>query len=202
MKIICIGRNYEKHAKELGNEIPKEPVIFIKPSTALNLEDEFYLPQFSQDIHYELELVIRISQSGKKIPVEEAPNYFKEIALGIDFTARDLQSQLKKKGLPWEKAKAFDNSAFLTPFKLIDDLRNNQEIKFKLQKNDAIVQSGSSRDMLFKFDELVSASSKYFTLEQGDLIYTGTPEGVGAVKKGDILKGNLEGDLNFELKIK
>ncbi|MGI9527132.1 MAG: fumarylacetoacetate hydrolase family protein [Weeksellaceae bacterium] len=202
MKIICIGRNYAKHAKELGNEVPDEPVIFIKPSTSLNLEDEFYMPTWSENIHYELELVIRIEQTGKNISLENAPKYYDKITLGIDFTARDLQMQLKSKGLPWEKAKAFDKSAYLNSLIPFNKLKNQNEITFELKKNGESVQLGNSKHMLFNTNELIVNASKYFTLEKGDLLYTGTPAGVGSVKSGDILTGILEDKTLFDLKIK
>jgi 2-keto-4-pentenoate hydratase/2-oxohepta-3-ene-1,7-dioic acid hydratase in catechol pathway len=188
MKIFCVGRNYSEHAKELGNAVPENPVIFSKPDTALlkNGED-FYLPDFSNDVHYEAELVIKISKMGKKIQEKFASNYYSEIGFGIDFTARDLQAQLKQKGLPWELAKAFDGSAPIGEFINIKDLQN--PIQFSLLKNNELVQSGNSNDMIFSFDKIVSFISQYFTLKVGDLIYTGTPAGVGAVKIGDKLEG-------------
>jgi 2-keto-4-pentenoate hydratase/2-oxohepta-3-ene-1,7-dioic acid hydratase in catechol pathway len=188
MKIFCVGRNYSEHAKELGNVVPENPVIFSKPDTALlkNGED-FYLPDFSNDVHYEAELVIKISKMGKKIQEKFASNYYSEIGFGIDFTARDLQAQLKQKGLPWELAKAFDGSAPIGEFSNHKDLQN--PIQFSLLKNGELVQNGNSNDMIFSFDKIVSFISQYFTLKVGDLIYTGTPAGVGAVKIGDKLEG-------------
>jgi 2-keto-4-pentenoate hydratase/2-oxohepta-3-ene-1,7-dioic acid hydratase in catechol pathway len=188
MKIFCVGRNYSEHAKELGNAIPENPVIFSKPDTALlkNGED-FYLPDFSNDVHYEAELVIKISKMGKKIQEKFASNYYSEIGFGIDFTARDLQAHLKQKGLPWELAKAFDGSAPLGEFSNLKDLHN--PIQFSLIKNGELVQNGNSNDMIFSFDKIVSFISQYFTLKVGDLIYTGTPAGVGQVKIGDKLEG-------------
>jgi 2-keto-4-pentenoate hydratase/2-oxohepta-3-ene-1,7-dioic acid hydratase in catechol pathway len=188
MKIFCVGRNYSEHAKELGNAVPENPVIFSKPDTALlkNGED-FYLPDFSNDVHYEAELVIKISKMGKKIQEKFASNYYSEIGFGIDFTARDLQAQLKQKGLPWELAKAFDGSAPIGEFTNIKDLQN--PIQFSLIKNGELVQKGNSNDMIFSFDKIVSFISQYFTLKVGDLIYTGTPAGVGPVKIGDKLEG-------------
>jgi len=188
MKIFCVGRNYSEHAKELGNAVPENPVIFSKPDTALikNGED-FYLPDFSNDVHYEAELVIKISKMGKKIQEKFASNYYSEIGFGIDFTARDLQAQLKQKGLPWELAKAFDGSAPIGEFSNHKDLQN--PIQFSLLKNGELVQNGNSNDMIFSFDKIVSFISQYFTLKVGDLIYTGTPAGVGAVKIGDKLEG-------------
>jgi 2-keto-4-pentenoate hydratase/2-oxohepta-3-ene-1,7-dioic acid hydratase in catechol pathway len=188
MKIFCVGRNYSEHAKELGNAVPENPVILSKPDTALlkNGED-FYLPDFSNDVHYEAELVIKISKMGKKIQEKFASNYYSEIGFGIDFTARDLQAQLKQKGLPWELAKAFDGSAPIGEFSNHKDLQN--PIQFSLLKNGELVQNGNSNDMIFSFDKIVSFISQYFTLKVGDLIYTGTPAGVGAVKIGDKLEG-------------
>lgn len=188
MKIFCVGRNYSEHAKELGNAVPENPVIFCKPDTALlkNGED-FYLPDFSNDVHYEAELVIKISKMGKKIQEKFASNYYSEIGFGIDFTARDLQAQLKQKGLPWELAKAFDGSAPIGEFSNLKDLQN--PIQFSLLKNGELVQNGNSNDMIFSFDKIVSFISQYFTLKVGDLIYTGTPAGVGQVKIGDKLEG-------------
>jgi 2-keto-4-pentenoate hydratase/2-oxohepta-3-ene-1,7-dioic acid hydratase in catechol pathway len=201
MKIFCVGRNYSEHAKELGNAVPENPVIFSKPDTALlkNGED-FYLPDFSNDVHYEAELVIKISKMGKKIQEKFASNYYNEIGFGIDFTARDLQTQLKQKGLPWELAKAFDGSAPIGEFINIKDLQN--PIQFSLFKNNELVQSGNSNDMIFSFDKIVSFISQYFTLKVGDLIYTGTPAGVGQVKIGDKLEGFIEDKkmLNCEVK--
>lgn len=188
MKIFCVGRNYSEHAKELGNAVPENPVIFSKPDTALlkNGED-FYLPDFSNDVHYEAELVIKISKMGKKIQEKFTSNYYSEIGFGIDFTARDLQTQLKQKGLPWELAKAFDGSAPIGEFLNVNDLQN--PIQFSLLKNGELVQNGNSNDMIFSFDKIVSFISQYFTLKVGDLIYTGTPAGVGQVKIGDKLEG-------------
>jgi 2-keto-4-pentenoate hydratase/2-oxohepta-3-ene-1,7-dioic acid hydratase in catechol pathway len=189
MKILCVGRNYSEHAKELGNAVPENPVIFSKPDTALlkNNED-FYLPSFSNDVHHEVELVIKINKVGKKIQEKFARNYFSEIGLGIDFTARDVQSELKSKGLPWELAKAFDGSAPIGNFINIEnmDLKN---MDFSLQKNGLIVQKGNTAQMIFSFEQIVSFVSQYFTLKVGDLIYTGTPAGVSQVNIGDKLEG-------------
>jgi acylpyruvate hydrolase len=202
MKIFCIGRNYAEHAKELNNEIPEEPVIFMKPPTALLRDNQpFYIPEFTQDVHYEVELVLRISKNGKSIPMEFASRYYDEIGLGIDFTARDIQSKCKAKGLPWEKAKAFDHSAVISPFLQLADLPN-RPIRFYLEKNGQVVQSGLTDDMLFNFDQLITHISKYFTLQQGDLIYTGTPSGVGPISIGDTLKGFIEQQQMFECHIK
>jgi acylpyruvate hydrolase len=202
MKIICIGRNYGKHAKELGNEVPEQPVIFCKPDTALLKNNEpFYIPNFSNEVHHELELVIKIDKIGKSIAPEFAKKYYSQITLGIDFTARDLQSELKSKGLPWELSKAFDNSAVVGNF--IDLNQSDvQDLHFTLYKNNEVAQKGHSADMLFKVDEIISFVSKYFTLKTGDLIFTGTPEGVSKVSIGDTLKAELNGQelLNFEIK--
>lgn len=189
MKVICIGRNYAAHAAELNNPVPAEPVIFCKPDTAvLKNNQPFYLPDFSQDVHHELEVVIRINRQGKYIAEEFAHKYYNQFTLGIDFTARDLQQKLKEKGQPWEKAKAFDNSAPLgTPVDLTPDIDVNN-ISFSLRKNGDVVQQGNTGDMLFNIDRIIAEVSKYFTLKVGDLIYTGTPSGVSAVKKGDLLE--------------
>lgn len=189
MKIFCVGRNYSEHAKELGNAVPEQPVIFSKPDTALLKNGEpFYLPDFSNDIHHEIELVIRIHKMGKKIQPKFARSYFNEIGIGIDFTARDVQSRLKEKGLPWELAKAFDGSAPVGGFINIDEV-DLSAIEFGLQKNGEWVQRGHTKDMIFSFEEIVSFVSQYFTLKVGDLIYTGTPSGVGKVNIGDKLVG-------------
>lgn len=192
MKILCVGRNYTEHAKELGNAVPENPVIFSKPDTALLKNGEpFYHPDFSSDIHHEVELVIKISKMGKKIQPKFARNYFNEIGLGIDFTARDTQSKLKEKGLPWELAKAFDGSAPIGEFINVEgkDLSN---INFSLKKNGEVVQQGNTSQMIFQFEEIVSFVSQYFTLKVGDLIYTGTPAGVSKINIGDKLEGFIE----------
>ena len=201
MKIICIGRNYAEHARELGNEIPENPVIFMKPDTAvLKKGSDFYIPEFSEDIHYELEVVLKISKGGKYIQEEKAGNYFEEIALGIDFTARDLQSKLKEKGLPWELAKGFDGSAVISDFykKEDYDLKN---LQFSLLKNKEEVQNGNTSLMLFSPEKIIAFVSKYFTLKTGDLIFTGTPKGVGKVAENDILEAYLEDKKILDLKI-
>ncbi|MES2725800.1 MAG: fumarylacetoacetate hydrolase family protein [Bacteroidota bacterium] len=202
MKILCVGRNYTEHAKELGNAVPENPVIFSKPDTALLKNNEpFYLPDFSNDVHHEVELVIKINKVGKKIQEKFAHNYFSEIGLGIDFTARDKQTELKSKGLPWELAKAFDGSAPIGNFINIEniDLKN---IDFSLQKNGALVQKGNTSQMIFSFEEIVSFVSQYFTLKVGDLIYTGTPGGVGQVNIGDKLEGFIGTDLMLTCEVK
>lgn len=201
MKIICIGRNYAEHARELKNEVPTEPVFFMKPDTALLKEPVFYLPDFTNDLHHEIELVIKISKAGKHIEEQFAHKYYDEIGLGIDFTARDLQAKAKEKGLPWEKAKAFDNSAPIGKFVKKDQLQLN-DIKFELQINGHTKQRGSSKDLIFSFDKIISYVSKFISLKVGDLIYTGTPEGVGQVKVGDKLEGFLEGESALKLEIK
>ncbi len=204
MKIICIGRNYVAHAKELNNEVPDEPVFFMKPDSALlRNNDPFYLPGWTNDVHHEIELVVKIKRLGKNIEKRFAHRYYDEIGLGIDFTARDIQQKLKEKGLPWEKAKAFDQSAVLgSTFidkKEFPDLKN---ISFRLLKNGNIVQEGNSSLMIFDFDEIISQISRYITLKIGDLIYTGTPAGVGAVGIGDRLEGFLEERKLFDFEIK
>ena len=201
MKIICIGRNYAEHAKELGNEIPENPVIFMKPDTAiLKKGSDFYIPEFSDDVHYELEVVLKISKGGKYIQEEKASNYFEEIGLGIDFTARDLQSQLKAKGLPWELAKGFDGSAVVSEFykKSDFDMRN---LSFSLMENKEKVQDGNTSMMIFSPEKIIAFVSQYFTLKTGDLIFTGTPQGVGKVEENDILQAFLEDEKVLDLRI-
>ncbi len=203
MKILCIGRNYADHISELNNERPSEPVIFLKPDTAILKDNEpFYHPDFSNDIHHEVEIVLKINKVGKNIDAKFAHKYYDEIGIGIDFTARDLQSKLKEKGLPWEKAKAFNDSAPISGFvsKLqFDDL---QHLNFHLQVNENIVQKGNTEMMLWNFDEIIAEISKYFTLKTGDLIFTGTPAGVGKVMIGDRLTAFIEGKemMSFEVK--
>lgn len=202
MKIICIGRNYSDHAKEMSAPVPAEPLFFMKPDTALFKDKDFYIPDFTKDLHHEIELVVKISKVGKHIEPQFAAGYYDEIGLGIDFTARDIQQECKEKGLPWEKAKAFDNSAVLgNQFIPKTDL-NLKNISFSLQKNDLEVQKGNSADMLFNIDQLISHISKYITLKTGDLIYTGTPAGVGAVKIGDKLTGFLGESALFTINIR
>lgn len=201
MKIICIGRNYAEHSKELGNEIPENPVIFMKPDTAiLKKGSDFYIPEFSDDVHYELEVVLKISKGGKYIQAEKASNYFEEIGLGIDFTARDLQSQLKAKELPWELAKGFDGSAVVSEFykKSDFDMRN---LSFSLMKNKEKVQDGNTSMMIFSPEKIIAFVSQYFTLKTGDLIFTGTPQGVGKVAENDILQAFLEDEKVLDLRI-
>jgi 2-keto-4-pentenoate hydratase/2-oxohepta-3-ene-1,7-dioic acid hydratase in catechol pathway len=203
MKILCIGRNYAAHIQELKNEVPAEPVFFLKPDTALLRNNEaFYIPDFSKDVHHEVEIVLKISKRGKHIPEKFAPDYFNEIGVGIDFTARDLQSKLKEKGLPWEKAKAFDGSAPVSSFVSKAEFADLNNLDFSLQVNDTQVQKGNTSLMLHNFNKIIAELSKYFTLNQGDLIFTGTPEGVAAVKAGDRLQAFI-GDkkmLDFEVR--
>lgn len=202
MKIFCVGRNYSEHAKELGNTVPSQPVIFCKPDTALIRNNEpFYHPDFSSDIQHEIELVIRINKMGKKIQPKFARNYYNEIGIGIDFTARDLQNELKEKKLPWELAKAFDGSAPISEFTTLTEIDLNQ-ITFSLNKNGKQVQQGCSDNMIFSPDTIVSFVSQYFTLKVGDLIFTGTPSGVGKVEIGDVLEGFMNGKKLLTCKIK
>ncbi len=204
MKIICIGRNYINHTKEFGNEQPKELVVFMKPDTALLRNNEaFYIPSFTKQVDYECELVVRINKIGKNIEQKFAARYYNEIGLGIDFTARDLQKKLISDGLPWEKAKAFDKSAVISQFFIsTEEFKDINNIDFKLERNNQIVQNGNSNDMIFSINEIVSEVSKYYTLKIGDLIYTGTPSGVSAVSIGDNLKGYLKDKLMFDFDIK
>ena len=202
MKIICIGRNYAKHIEELANERPDNPVVFLKPDSAiLPNKNPFFIPPFSNDIHSEVEVLIKINKVGKHIASKFAYKYYDEIGLGIDFTARDIQQKCKEKGLPWEKAKAFDGSAVIGNFydKNEFDLEN---LSFQLLKNNEIVQKGNTQSMLWKIDELISYVSQYFTLKKGDIIFTGTPAGVGKVSENDVLIGNIEGLKSFQIKVK
>jgi len=202
MKIICIGRNYAKHIEELKNERPTEPVIFLKPDSAiLPKKTPFFIPAFTDEIHYEVEILVKINKVGKFIEPKFAPKYYDEIGLGIDFTARSLQSQLKAKGLPWEKAKAFDGSAVIGDFYPKEQF-DLAQIKFQLIKNGETVQDGNSKWMLWRIDDLISYVSQFFTLKKGDIIFTGTPEGVGQVNPDDQLVGILEGKKVFEIKVK
>ncbi len=191
MKIICIGRNYVAHARELQNEVPEKPVVFMKPASALLVNDKpLYYPEFTQELHYELEIVLKICKNGKYVQPEFADEYYEEIALGIDFTARDLQRQCKEQRHPWEIAKGFDGSAVLSPFVSIDQV-NRESIEFELLKNGEVVQKGNTRRMIFSFSDIIVYVSQFFKLQMGDLIYTGTPAGVGPVKVGDRLEGRL-----------
>ena len=201
MKIICIGKNYINHAKEMGSDVPKKPLFFLKPdSSVLPKKHPFFYPDFSQNIHYELELVIRINKLGKYIEKKFAPSYYSEVGLGIDFTARDLQESCKKNGHPWEIAKAFDHSAVVS--QQFFSIKELGELSFELKKNGESVQKGYARDMVFNFDEIINHVSKYMTLKIGDLIFTGTPEGVGPIKIGDHLEGFLNNKKIINLNIK
>lgn len=192
MKIICIGRNYRDHAKELNNPVPSQPLIFLKPATALvKGHRPFYIPDWSDEIHYECEVVLRINQSGKSIPQSEALKFIDAITLGLDYTARDIQNKCKEKGHPWEIAKAFDFSAPIGDWQNFNAWKG-KDVLFRLEKNQEIVQEGNTQDLIFSFEYLISYISNYFTLKTGDLIFTGTPAGVGPVKKGDIFEGFLE----------
>lgn len=203
MKIFCIGRNYAAHAKELNNEVPDEPVIFMKPKSALlQSHTPFYYPEFTNELNYECELVLRISKNGKYIQEKHAANYYNGITVGIDFTARDIQDELKKKGLPWEKAKAFDNSAAIGKFIDITPALNTKNINFSFKKNKEQVQKGNSSEMIFNFDKIVANISNYFSINIGDLIFTGTPAGVGECVVGDELEAFLENEILLALEIK
>jgi 2-keto-4-pentenoate hydratase/2-oxohepta-3-ene-1,7-dioic acid hydratase in catechol pathway len=203
MKIICVGRNYVDHAKELGNDIPDEPVIFMKPKSALlQSHTPFYYPEFTNELNYECELVLRICKNGKYVQERHASNYNNGITVGIDFTARDIQDELKKKGLPWEKAKAFDNSAAIGKFVDITPGMNTKSINFCLYKNKELVQQGNSGKMIFSFDSIIAHVSNYFSLNIGDFIFTGTPAGVGECVVGDELEGFLEDQKLLDLSIK
>lgn len=203
MKIICIGRNYSEHAKELNNDIPSEPIFFMKPDTSLlKPGEDFYFPELTKDLHHEIEIVIKINKVGKHIAEQFAHKYYDEIGLGIDFTARDLQNQCKEKGLPWEKAKAFDHSAPIGKFISKSQLGDLSNINFELKINGEQRQIGNTKDLLFNFDQIIAHISKFITLKVGDLIYTGTPKGVSTVHIGDKLQGFLNGDLFLELDVK
>ncbi|SHK45936.1 2-keto-4-pentenoate hydratase/2-oxohepta-3-ene-1,7-dioic acid hydratase (catechol pathway) [Maribacter aquivivus] len=203
MKIICIGRNYTAHIDELKNERPEEPVVFIKPdSSVLPKQQDFYIPEFSNDVHYEVEVLVKIKKVGKHISEEFAPTYYDEIGLGIDFTARDLQSKLKEKGLPWEKAKGFDGAAVIGEWLPKTDFKDINDLNFRLLKNDKIVQEGNTGFMLWKIDEIIAYVSTFFMLKKGDIIFTGTPAGVGKISPNDYLTGSLEDKELFTLKIK
>jgi 2-keto-4-pentenoate hydratase/2-oxohepta-3-ene-1,7-dioic acid hydratase in catechol pathway len=203
MKIICIGRNYVNHIEELKNERPTEPVIFMKPDSAVLLKQHpFVIPDFSQEIHHEIEIIVRINKVGKYIEAKFAHKYYDEISVGIDFTARDVQEQLKAKGLPWEKAKSFDGSAVIGEFLSKSQFNSLENITFELTNNNKTVQKSNSSYMLWKIDELISFISRYFTLKIGDIIFTGTPEGVAIVKPDDVLEGFLEGHKLFRIQIK
>jgi 2-keto-4-pentenoate hydratase/2-oxohepta-3-ene-1,7-dioic acid hydratase in catechol pathway len=201
--MFCIGRNYAEHAKELGNLIPEEPVIFMKPKSALLQPNApFYYPEFTNELHYECELVLRVCKNGKYIQESYAGKYYDAITVGIDFTARDLQNELKAKGLPWEKAKAWDNSAVVGKWLPITNIKNKKEIVFSLLKNKELVQKGLSGDMLHDFDTIIAHISQFFSLNIGDLIFTGTPKGVGEVVVGDQLQGFLGEECLFDMEVK
>lgn len=203
MKIICIGRNYADHISELNNERPTEPVIFMKPdSSILPNKNPFVIPAFSNDIHHEVEILVKICKVGKHIDAKFAHKYYEEIGLGIDFTARDLQSKLKEKGLPWEKAKAFDHSAVIGSFISKKNYSSLENINFELKSNGTTVQEGNTSLMLWKIDELIAYVSQYFTLKIGDIIFTGTPKGVAKVTEGDVLEGFVEGKTMFKIQIR
>ena len=203
MKIICIGRNYVKHIEELNNDRPDEPVVFLKPDSSILLKQHpFVIPEFTDDVHHEVELLVKINKVGKYIEPKFASNYYDEIGLGIDFTARDLQAKLKENGLPWEKAKSFDGSAVIGEFYPKSDSKSLEDLEFKLVKNGEIVQLGNTKHMIWKIDELISHVSQDFTLKKGDIIFTGTPEGVAAVKPNDILEGYLEDKKSFRIQVK
>jgi 2-keto-4-pentenoate hydratase/2-oxohepta-3-ene-1,7-dioic acid hydratase in catechol pathway len=203
MKIICIGRNYTKHIEELNNERPDEPVVFMKPDSAVLLKQHpFVIPEFSEDIHHELEVIVKINKVGKYIEPKFAHKYYDEISVGIDFTARDLQQKLKDKGLPWEKAKAFDGSAVIGDFVSKSDFKSLDNLNFEMTNNGVTVQKGNTSLMLWKIDELIAYVSQFFTLKIGDIIFTGTPEGVAVVRPDDVLEGFLEGNKLFRIQVK
>ncbi|MDG1023203.1 MAG: fumarylacetoacetate hydrolase family protein [Flavobacteriaceae bacterium] len=203
MKIVCVGRNYAAHIEELQNEKPKHPVLFLKPDTTiLQKKQPFFIPHFSNDIHYEVEVLVKIQRLGKHIQPEFAHKYYSQIGLGIDFTARSVQNELKEKGLPWEKAKAFDGSTLIGEWYNKNTFESLEDISFSLEKNGEKVQLGNTSNMLWKIDELIAYCSQYFTLKIGDVLFTGTPSGVGAVSLGDHLVGYLEGQQAFSVKIK
>lgn len=193
MKIFCIGRNYADHAKELNNPIPTEPIIFMKPLTAMMVGNKpLYFPDFTNDLHYEGEIVLRVCKNGRSVQPEFAHRYYDSVAFGIDFTARDLQDKLKQKGQPWEIAKGFDRSAPISPWIPIEEIKDRNDIHFQLKKNGEVVQDGHTRDLIFNFDTLICHISRYFTVQKSDLIFTGTPAGVGPVQIGDVLEGFIE----------
>jgi 2-keto-4-pentenoate hydratase/2-oxohepta-3-ene-1,7-dioic acid hydratase in catechol pathway len=203
MKLICIGRNYTAHIEELENERPKDPVVFIKADSAvLPKEQDFYLPPFSNNVHHEVELLFKITKVGKHIAKEFAHKYYDEVSLGIDFTARDVQDELKSKGLPWEKAKSFDGSAVIGKWVSKSNYKDLDQLSFTLKKNNEVVQSASSELMLWKIDELISYVSQFFTLKKGDILFSGTPSGVGKVEAGDVLEGFIESESFFKIGVK
>jgi 2-keto-4-pentenoate hydratase/2-oxohepta-3-ene-1,7-dioic acid hydratase in catechol pathway len=203
MKIICIGRNYAKHIEELQNEKPKDPVVFLKPDSAILAKNQpFFIPPFSTDVHYEVEILVKINKVGKYIDEKFTHKYYDEVGLGIDFTARDVQNKCKEKGLPWEKAKAFDGSAVISEFFPKGNFEDLNNLKFSLYKNKELVQDGNTNTMLWKIDELIAYVSQFFTLKKGDVIFTGTPAGVGKVSENDILVGKIKDQELFSIKIK
>jgi 2-keto-4-pentenoate hydratase/2-oxohepta-3-ene-1,7-dioic acid hydratase in catechol pathway len=203
MKLICIGRNYADHIAELDNQKPDHPVVFLKPDSSILLKKmPFVIPAFSNDIHHEVEILVKINKLGKHIDSKFAHKYYDELGLGIDFTARDIQNELKQKGLPWEKAKAFDGAAVIGDWMSKDEFKNTDDLSFSLSKNGKVVQQGRSSLMLWKIDEIISYVSQYFTLKIGDIIFTGTPAGVGPVASGDHLVGELEGHQLFAINVK
>jgi len=203
MKIICVGRNYAAHIEELKNDIPEHPVLFLKPDTSILLKKQpFFIPDFSDDVHHEVEILVKIKKIGKHIDRKFSHTYYDEIGLGIDFTARDVQAKCKEKGLPWEKSKAFDGSAVIGKFFPKEDIIDLDNLSFSLYKNEVLVQDGNTRSMLWKIDELIAYVSQFFTLKKGDVIFTGTPEGVGSVQENDILKGFIKDKEMFSVKIK
>lgn len=203
MKIFCVGRNYSDHAKELGNDVPDEPVIFMKPKSALlQPHTPFYYPEFTNELHYECELVLRISKNGKYIQDKFASKYYDAITTGIDFTARDIQDELKSKGLPWEKAKAWDNSAVIGKWVPLANVKDRKNINFGLKKNGEQVQQGNSNDMIFDFDYIVSYISNFFSINIGDLVFTGTPKGVGEIVVGDEIEAFMENESLLTLDVK
>ncbi len=202
MKIICVGRNYTDHIQELKNETPEEPVLFLKPDTAILLKRHpFVIPEFSADVHYEVELLVRINKIGKYIDSKFAHKYYDEIGLGIDFTARDLQARLKERGLPWEKAKSFDGAAVIGNFIDKQEFENLEDIQFRLERNGEVVQHGNSKQMIWNIDALIAYISQYFTLKIGDVIFTGTPAGVGRVAPDDRLTGFIESKDMFSINV-
>lgn len=203
MKIIAVGRNYSEHAKELNNPVPEQPVIFLKPDTAVLKDNkDFYYPEFSKDIHHEIEIVLRVCKEGRHINPKFAASYYDSIGLGVDFTARDIQQKHKEKGLPWELAKAFDHSAPVSELKPKEVFENVYDLNFKLDRNGQTVQDGNTRDLLFPFEAILVFVSQYITLRKGDLIFTGTPAGVGPVAIGDHLEGYLQGEKMLDFHIK
>lgn len=203
MKIVCVGRNYTAHIDELENERPKNPTLFLKPDTSIIQKNQpFFIPHFTNEIHYEAEVIIKIDRMGKHIEPEFACKYYSKVGLGIDFTARTLQNELKAKGLPWEKAKAFDGSALIGDWFDKKQFNDTNNLSFSLEKNSTTVQEGNTSQMLWKIDELISYCSKFFTLKIGDILFTGTPYGVGSIVEGDVLRGFLESKETFSIKIK